>query len=116
MIPGNVKQLDKIRVMRAALQVDIDNVVNEFGPQLFEDFQRTRIVTPAAVPAPVSPTLTRRRSTYGAGGQGTFLTHPLSSSPPSLAHHSVTDDFCDRLVGRHDLRLGFVASYRCVEW
>ena len=79
-IPGNVKQLDKIRVMRAALQVDIDNVVNEFGPQLFEDFQRTRIVTPAAVPAPISPTLTRRRSTYGPAGQGTFLTHPLSQS------------------------------------
>lgn len=65
--------------MRAALQVDIDHIVNELGPQLFEDFQQTRIINPAADPAPISPTLVRRRSTYGPAGQGTFLTHPMSA-------------------------------------
>lgn len=81
-VPGNVKQLDKIRVMRAELQRDIDHVVNEFGPQLFEDFQRTRIISPAAAPPPSSPKLSRKRSTYGPAGQGTFLTHPLSTYTP----------------------------------
>lgn len=91
-LPGNVKQLDRIRIMRAALQVDIDNVVNELGPQLFDDFQRTRVIQqPAAVPQP-APRLGRRRSSYGPAGIGTLLTHPMSwldetlfgwgSSPP----------------------------------
>ena len=86
-LPGNEKQLDKLRTLRAELQRDISGIVNEFGPQLFEDFQATRIITPTAVPAPVSPTLTRRRSTYGPQGQNTFLTHPMSESfflPTSL--------------------------------
>lgn len=77
-MPGNEKQLDKLRTMRATLQHDISVVVNEFGPQLFDDFKRTRIIPPTAAPPPVSPTLTRRRSTYGPQGQGTFLTHPMS--------------------------------------
>lgn len=69
--------------MRAALQLDIDSVVNELGPQLFQDFQRTRIIQqPAAMPPPTSPTLSRRRSSYGPSGSGTFLTHPMSSSSP----------------------------------
>jgi glycerol-3-phosphate O-acyltransferase/dihydroxyacetone phosphate acyltransferase len=80
-LPGNVKQLDRIRTMRAALQVDIDSVVNELGPQLFDDFQRTRVIQqPAAVPQP-SPTrlgLGKRRSSYGPAGIGTLLTHPMS--------------------------------------
>ncbi|KAL8291488.1 hypothetical protein RQP46_002466 [Phenoliferia psychrophenolica] len=77
-LPGNEKQLDHLRKLRAELQRDISLVVNEFGPQLFEDFQATRIIPPTSVPAPVSPTLTRRRSTYGPQGQNTFLTHPMS--------------------------------------
>lgn len=66
--------------MRASLQHDISVVVNEFGPQLFEDFRETRIIPPTSVPPPVMPALSRRRSTYGQGGQGTFFNHPLSAS------------------------------------
>ncbi|KAM0748028.1 hypothetical protein T439DRAFT_328681 [Meredithblackwellia eburnea MCA 4105] len=78
-LPGNVKQLDKLRTMRTSLQHDISLIVNEFGPQLFEDFQATRIIPPTALPPPpTSPTLVRRRSTYGPQGQNTFLTHPMS--------------------------------------
>lgn len=68
--------------MRAALQDDISAVVNEFGPQLFEDFQKTRIIPPTSVPPPISPTMTRRRSTYGPQGAGTFFTHPMSAYLP----------------------------------
>lgn len=78
-VPGNEKQLDKLRTMRATLQHDISVVVNEFGPQLFEDFRETRIIPPTSVPPPVMPTMSRRRSTYGQGGQGTFFNHPLSA-------------------------------------
>ncbi|KAI5475691.1 glycerol-3-phosphate O-acyltransferase / dihydroxyacetone phosphate acyltransferase [Pseudohyphozyma bogoriensis] len=76
-IPGNEKQLNNLRSKRASLQRDISEVVNKFGPQLFEDFQATRIVHPTAEPAP-PPVLARRRSTYGPQGQNTFLTHPMS--------------------------------------
>lgn len=77
-IPGNEKQLDKLRTMRASLQEDISGIVNEFGPQLFEDFQQARIIPPSSVPPP--PGLTRKRSTYGPQGTNTFLTHPMSTS------------------------------------
>lgn len=77
--------------MRAALQHDISVVVNEFGPQLFEDFNQSRII-PAT--SSVSPSLVRRRSTYGPQGQGTFFNHPMSwldeylfSSSPSTTTH-----------------------------
>jgi glycerol-3-phosphate O-acyltransferase/dihydroxyacetone phosphate acyltransferase len=71
--------------MRAALEDDISAVVNEFGPQLFEDFQKTRIIPPTSVPPPISPTMIRRRSTYGPQGAGTFFTHPMSACLPSAS-------------------------------
>lgn len=61
--------------MRSVLQVDIDRIVNELGPKLFEDFQQSRIV-PAAVP--LSPNMTRRRSTFGPSGKNSFLKSPMS--------------------------------------
>lgn len=75
-VPGNERQIDKLRRKRLELQGDISALVNELGPQLFDDFKRTRIVPTSAAPPP-TPTIRRKRSSYGQGGQGTFLTHPL---------------------------------------
>ncbi|SCV74439.1 BQ2448_8078 [Microbotryum intermedium] len=77
-LPGNHKQLDKLRAMRSSLQLEINQLVEELAPKIFEDFQTNRVVQPSAKPAPVSEHATKRRSTYGPQGQGTFLTHPLS--------------------------------------
>lgn len=78
--PGSDRQMDRLREMRASLQQDISEVVNEFGPQLFDDFQATRIVPqatpPPPSPSPFSPTLTRRKST--GHGHGRILKHPLT--------------------------------------
>ncbi|KDE08118.1 hypothetical protein MVLG_01599 [Microbotryum lychnidis-dioicae p1A1 Lamole] len=77
-LPGNHKQLDKLRAMRSSLQIEINQLVEELAPKIFEDFQTNRVVQPSAKPAPVSEHATKRRSSYGPQGQGTFLTHPLS--------------------------------------
>ncbi|KAK4053779.1 Glycerol-3-phosphate/dihydroxyacetone phosphate acyltransferase [Microbotryomycetes sp. JL201] len=81
-VPGHEKQLDKLRTMRMALSQEINELVEELAPKIFEDFHSNRIVPPAAKPAPTShahPGMPRRRSTYGPQGQGTFFTHPMSS-------------------------------------
>lgn len=85
-VPGHEKQLDKLRTMRASLQQEINELVEELAPAIFDDFYSNRIVPPSAKPAPSSMTAAdsrpgaplRRRSTYGPQGQGTFLTHPMS--------------------------------------
>ncbi|KAK4058869.1 Glycerol-3-phosphate/dihydroxyacetone phosphate acyltransferase [Microbotryomycetes sp. JL221] len=79
-IPGHEKQLDKLRTMRMALSREINELVEELAPAIFEDFHSNRIVPPTSKPAPSSshPGLPRRRSTYGPQGQGTFLTHPMT--------------------------------------
>ncbi|KAK4704293.1 hypothetical protein P7C70_g1916, partial [Phenoliferia sp. Uapishka_3] len=118
-VPGNEKQLDKLRTMRAALRRDISSVVNEFGPQLFEDFQAIRIVPPASLPAPASPTLTRRRSTYGPKGENTFLTHPMSTPFSGWVDEYLFGWEAQRPMTTHDLdgtsepggHSGYISSY-----
>ncbi|KAM0792271.1 hypothetical protein ACM66B_004963 [Microbotryomycetes sp. NB124-2] len=80
-VPGHEKQLDKLRTMRMALSQEINQLVEELGPAIFEDFHSNRVVPPTAKPAPAPgshPGMPRRRSTYGPQGQGTFFTHPMT--------------------------------------
>ncbi|GAA5904898.1 uncharacterized protein JCM6883_004903 [Sporobolomyces salmoneus] len=80
LVPGKEPQLQKLRLLREHLQGELNELVEELAPAIFEDFQRQRIVAPSARPAPPSRSTnepTDKRSTYGPAGQGTFLTHPL---------------------------------------
>lgn len=72
--------------MRAGLTVEINQLVEELAPAIFDDFYTNRIVPPSAKPQPRATTSLSeqpRRSTYGPQGQGTFFTHPMSK--PALA-------------------------------
>ncbi|GAA5921762.1 hypothetical protein JCM1841_001852 [Sporobolomyces salmonicolor] len=81
LIPGKEPQLLKLRALRESLQAELNVLVDELAPAIFEDFHKHRIVPPSARPPP-PPSVTfeggaAKRSTYGPAGQGTFLTHPL---------------------------------------
>ncbi|GAA5931927.1 uncharacterized protein JCM15063_001605, partial [Sporobolomyces koalae] len=82
LVPGKEHQLQKLLLLRESLQGELNELVEELAPAIFEDFQKQRIVAPSARPAPPSRTAVEgtsndKRSTYGPAGQGTFLTHPL---------------------------------------
>lgn len=78
-------QLDHLRTMRAGLQLEINQLVEELAPAIFDDFYTNRIVPPSAKPQPPAISgqrpggMQRRRSTYGPKGEGTFFTHPMSA-------------------------------------
>ncbi|GAA6064453.1 hypothetical protein JCM10212_005202 [Sporobolomyces blumeae] len=83
LIPGKEPQLQKLRSLRESLQGELNELVEELAPAIFEDFQQSRVVPPTAGPPPSSraaaegSSATDKRSTYGPAGQGTFLAHPL---------------------------------------
>ncbi|GAA5989366.1 hypothetical protein JCM10908_001279 [Rhodotorula pacifica] len=65
LIPGKEPQVARLRHMRETLSTELNELVDELAPSIFEDFQANRIVPSAAA----SP---RRDS-----AQGKFLQHPL---------------------------------------
>lgn len=65
LIPGKEPQLARLRHMREGLADELNELVDELAPTIFEDFQANRIVPSSAA----SP---RRDS-----AQGKFLQHPL---------------------------------------
>jgi hypothetical protein len=42
LIPGQEKQLDKLKEMRRQLQKEVSDTIDEFGPKLYEDFDDVR--------------------------------------------------------------------------
>lgn len=79
LIPGNQKYVEKLRALRASLASDLSDLVEEFGPQLFDDFDTHRVVPVSqydhndespdrsGASTPITP---RRKSTYGPDAQG----------------------------------------------
>ncbi|KAG8968616.1 hypothetical protein FRC03_006737 [Tulasnella sp. 419] len=81
LLPGQQRQLDNLKSMRQRLANEISDVVNEFGPKLYEDFDEFRLLPPTSSVPPSSgtPGLWRRKS--GVGGvdaQGHLLVHPMT--------------------------------------
>jgi len=67
--------------MREEISIEVNAVINEFGPQLYDDFDSFRILVPSASAPPSSgtPGIWRRKS--GVGGvdaQGNLLVHPMT--------------------------------------
>ncbi|KAJ7444605.1 hypothetical protein B0H11DRAFT_2290705 [Mycena galericulata] len=80
-IPGHQKSLDKLKAMRVQLSNEVSELINDFGPNLYEDFNEWRILVPSASVPPSSgtPGLWRRKSGTGAvDAQGLGLTHPMT--------------------------------------
>ncbi|KAF8797994.1 glycerol-3-phosphate O-acyltransferase [Phlegmacium glaucopus] len=81
LIPGQQRSLDKLKTMRVQLSNEVASLINHFGPQLYEDFNESRILVPSASAPPSSGTsgLWRRTSSTGAvDAQGLGLTHPMT--------------------------------------
>ncbi|KAJ7722893.1 hypothetical protein DFH07DRAFT_856402 [Mycena maculata] len=81
LIPGHQRSLDKLKTMRVQLSNEVSELINEFGPNLYEDFNEWRILVPSASVPPSSgtPGLWRRKSGTGAvDAQGLGLTHPMT--------------------------------------
>ncbi|KAJ7176861.1 hypothetical protein C8R46DRAFT_1077536 [Mycena filopes] len=81
LIPGHQKTLDKLKAMRVQLSNEVSDLINDFGPNLYQDFNEWRILVPSASVPPSSgtPGLWRRKSGTGAvDAQGLGLTHPMT--------------------------------------
>jgi len=78
--PGQQRSLDKLKAMRIHLANAVANLIDDFGPKVFENFDETRIIFPSASAPPSSSTgLWRRTSSTGAvDAQGLGLIHPMT--------------------------------------
>ncbi|KAJ3987301.1 glycerol-3-phosphate O-acyltransferase [Lentinula detonsa] len=80
LVPGQQRILDQLRAMREQLSNEVADVINDFGPRLYEDFNQWRILPSAsAPPSSGTPGLWRRKSSTGAvDAQGLGLIHPMT--------------------------------------
>ncbi|KAH8099481.1 hypothetical protein BXZ70DRAFT_227939 [Cristinia sonorae] len=81
LIPGQQHHLNKLKKTRIRLANELADIVNEFGPQLYADFDTKCVSAPAASAPPSSgrPGLWRRKSAVGAvDAQGNLLSHPMT--------------------------------------
>ncbi|KAG6897805.1 hypothetical protein C0992_010881 [Termitomyces sp. T32_za158] len=81
LVPGQQRDLDKLKRIREDLSNEVADLINDFGPKLYEDFNEWRILVPSASapPSTGTPGLWRRKSSTGAvDAQGLGLTHPMT--------------------------------------
>ncbi|KAG6818143.1 hypothetical protein H0H87_000048 [Tephrocybe sp. NHM501043] len=81
LVPGQQRSLDQLKRLREELSNEVADLINDFGPKLYEDFDEWRILVPSASapPSTGTPGLWRRKSSTGAvDAQGLGLTHPMT--------------------------------------
>ncbi|PCH38236.1 glycerol-3-phosphate O-acyltransferase [Wolfiporia cocos MD-104 SS10] len=81
LVPGQSRILDELKMMRTRVANELLEVINEFGPKLYNDFDENRILVPSASAPPSGgrPGMWRRKSsTNGVEGQGSILVHPMT--------------------------------------
>ncbi|KAG6832389.1 hypothetical protein H0H92_002657 [Tricholoma furcatifolium] len=91
LVPGQQRSLDQLKAFREELSNEVVDLINDFGPKLYEDFNEAsrahltdaswRILVPSASapPSTGTPGLWRRKSSTGAvDAQGLGLTHPMT--------------------------------------
>ncbi|KAF8136325.1 glycerol-3-phosphate O-acyltransferase, partial [Boletus edulis] len=79
LIPGQQRDLDHLKAMRLRLSNEVADVINEFGPKLFDDFDQFRILVPASAPPSTDSGVWRRKSSVGqVDAQGNLLIHPMT--------------------------------------
>jgi len=81
LIPGQQHHLNKLKSTRVRLANELVDIINDFGPQLYDDFDEQRVMVPSASAPPSSgrPGLWRRKSGIGAvDAQGHLLSHPMT--------------------------------------
>lgn len=82
LLPGQSRHLDRLKKMRERLSDELTEVINLYGPQLYEDFDKYRMLAPSAQPPPFNParpSLFHRKSGPGlVDGQDNLLVHPMT--------------------------------------
>ncbi|KAG9318451.1 glycerol-3-phosphate O-acyltransferase [Chiua virens] len=79
LIPGQQRDLDKLKAKRLRLSNEVADVINEFGPKLWDDFDQFRILVPASAPPSTDTGVWRRKSSVGqVDAQGNLLIHPMT--------------------------------------
>lgn len=80
LIPGQQRSFDKVKAMRLRLSNEVADVINEFGPKIYDDFDQFRILVPASAPPSTgNPGVWRRKSSVGqVDAQGNLLIHPMT--------------------------------------
>ncbi|KAH9946190.1 glycerol-3-phosphate O-acyltransferase [Epithele typhae] len=81
LIPGQQRSLEKVKRMRQEVSNELVETINEYGPEIFEDFHQFRILVPSATAPPSSDHqgIWRRKSaTGGVDAQGNLLVHPMT--------------------------------------
>ncbi|KAH9951331.1 glycerol-3-phosphate O-acyltransferase [Amylocystis lapponica] len=79
--PGQQRVLNKLKAMREEVSNELAEVIREYGPQLYDDFDERRILVPSASVPPSSGQsgIWRRKSgTGGVDAQGNLLVHPMT--------------------------------------
>ncbi|POW11904.1 hypothetical protein PSTT_04978 [Puccinia striiformis] len=75
---GDQNQLERVRKMRSELQAELHSVIEEYAPQIWENFEQGRIHTPLADVPPLGSD-GRKSAGLGYGGRGAdLINHPLS--------------------------------------
>ncbi|GAA5848725.1 hypothetical protein JCM8547_004608 [Rhodosporidiobolus lusitaniae] len=84
LIPGKEPQLQKLRAQRDELASELNTLVDELAPSVFDDFDANRIV-------PSTSAVSSRSSKIGGSGgdsaQGKFFQHPLTWLDEQLFGH-----------------------------
>ncbi|KZV71648.1 glycerol-3-phosphate O-acyltransferase [Peniophora sp. CONT] len=76
LVPGQQRSLARAKQMRVELSNELIEVINQFAPKLYRDFDRWRILVPQAQVPPSSGTAP---APVGAvDGQAELLTHPMT--------------------------------------
>lgn len=80
LLPGQQRSLNRLKAMREAISQEVNEVINEFGPKLYDDFDSFRILVPASAPPSSGSTGLWRRKTAvgGVDQQGILLNHPMT--------------------------------------
>ncbi|KAN0133745.1 hypothetical protein V8E53_008469 [Lactarius tabidus] len=81
LMPGQQQYLERLKVTRQTLSNELMDIINEFGPKLFEDFDKNRVVFPSSSVPTSSGASGLRQRKGGAPGVETeenILAHPMS--------------------------------------
>ncbi|KAI0306605.1 glycerol-3-phosphate O-acyltransferase [Multifurca ochricompacta] len=81
LMPGQHQYLERLKVMRQTLSNELMDIINEFGPKLYDDFDKNRVLFPSSsVPTSSGkPGLWQRKSGAAAGEtQENLLAHPMN--------------------------------------
>ncbi|KIP09126.1 hypothetical protein PHLGIDRAFT_116689 [Phlebiopsis gigantea 11061_1 CR5-6] len=108
LVPRQQQYLDQIKDMRIRLANELGEIISQYGPKLYDDFDETRILVPSAsVPPSYNQGLQHRKP---RDPQGRLLNHPMSWlderlfgwSPGYPGEWASTPDYSDNDAGDYD--------------